>query len=422
MENKKFGLVGKKLGHSHSPLIYEIFGLPDYQLYEKSEDELESFLEDSEIRGLNVTIPYKKLAYQKCDFLSETALKTGNVNTIIKKDGKLHGYNTDYYGFSFLLKEFEKSLEGKTVLILGTGGSSQTVHAVAKDQGASKIVHLSRNPESNTSFDFVDSYDHIEKYKDFQVLINTTPVGMAPEPKDQPISLDHFESLELVLDLIYNPIRTRLILDARERNIPALGGLIMLVAQAKMAAELYLDKEISEEELCITYNILLKRIENVVFVGMPGAGKTTLGSILAQKMDRQHVDIDHYIEMTTQMHSAQWIIEKGESAFRNVESQSVQKVSAMNGLVITPGGGGILNHENRIALKQNSRVYWLTRPLAKLEREGRPLSQDLEALYEARRALYESVSDHAVANEDQLDLIADKIIDEFYSLRGPVCV
>lgn len=422
MEHNKFGLLGEKLGYSHSPQIYEMFGIPGYELFEVPREEVSSFLKTTKLKGLNVTIPYKKVAMEQCDYLSETAKRLGNVNTIRFKDGKLYGDNTDYYGFTFMLKEMNLSFRGKKVLILGTGGSAQTVHVAASDMGAAQIVHLSRNPLTSADWQ-VDTYANIGQYSDFHFLVNATPVGMAPDMMEQAVSLDGFTCLEGVLDLVYNPIRTKLVLDARSKNIPALGGLLMLVGQAKRAAELYLDKEIPEQDICTVYNILLHKLENVVFVGMPGSGKTTIGSEIAQKMNRQFVDIDHYIEMTTNMHPAEWIIHKGEGAFREVETQALHKISSMSGIVIAPGGGGILSNENRIALKQNSRVYWLTRPLAELDRKNRPLSTDLEALYEARRALYEAVSDYAVENEDRnSDLVADKITDEFYKLRGPVCL
>ena len=422
MENSKFGLLGEKLGHSHSPQIYEMFKIPGYELFEVPREDVHTFLKTTQLEGLNVTIPYKKIAMEQCDYLSETAKRLGNVNTIRFKDGKLYGDNTDYYGFTFMLKELKLSFKGKKVLILGTGGSAQTVHAAAQDMGAEQIVHLSRNPQPSHDWK-IDSYDNLIQYADFHFLVNATPVGMAPDLMVQAISLEGFTGLEGVIDLVYNPIRTKLVLDARSRNIPAIGGLLMLVAQAKKAAELYLDKEIPDQSICTIYNMLLHKLENVVFVGMPGSGKTTIGSEIAQKMNRQFVDIDHYIEMTTHMHPAEWIIHKGEGAFREVETQALHKISSMSGIVIAPGGGGILSNENRIALKQNSRVYWLNRTLAKLDRANRPLSTDLEALYEARRALYEAVSDYAVENEDRNShLVADKIIDEFYQPRGPVCL
>lgn len=419
----RYGLLGETLRHSHSPQIYEMFGIPDYQLFSVPKNEIFSFFLSTKLKGFNVTIPYKKIAYDLCDELSYDAKRLGNVNTVSIQNGKLIGYNTDYYGFAFMVDRLNLDFNNKKVLILGTGGASQTVHIAAKDRGAEKIMHLSRNPHRKLDFDLeMDSYENIHKYTDYQIIINTTPVGMFPHANKTPISLDIFSSPEAVIDLVYNPLRTRLVLEAKALDIPVAGGLLMLVAQAKMAAEIYTGKAIDDDEICKVYNKLLNKLENVVFVGMPGSGKTTIGAEIAQKMNRQFVDIDHYIHMTTNLHPAEWIISKGESAFRRVESESLARVSAMNGIVISPGGGGILSPENRILLKQNSRVYWLKRPLAKLARENRPLSMDLEALYEARRALYEAVSDHAVENEDKTEDIADKIVDEFKKPRDPLCL
>ena len=421
MKDRKFGLLGKKMGHSHSPLIYDIFGISDYGLFEKTAEEIDDFVKNTDLDGFNVTMPYKKDVFYMCDVLSETAKRLGNVNTLVKREGKVYGYNTDYYGFDYLLKEFNITLKDKKVLILGTGGAAATVHIVAEDQGASQIIHLSRTGPRDWEY-LSDSYDNLDQYADFDVLINASPVGMFPDSSSQPVNLDIFSNLTAVIDLIYNPLRSKLVLDARSRNIKAIGGLLMLVAQAKKSAELYLDKEIPDHEICTAYNKLLHRIENVVFVGMPGSGKTTIGIEIAHFMDRQLVDIDHYIQMTTSMHPAEWIISKGEKAFREVETQALQKIASMSGVVITPGGGGILSAQNRLALRQNSRVYWLTRPLAKLDRAGRPLSSDLEALYEARRALYESVSDYAIANETDPEIVAQKITEEFHQKRGPICL
>ncbi len=416
----RYGLLGERISHSYSPEIYSMFGIPDYELFQRTREDLIPFLMTTRLKGLNITMPYKKIALELCDELSDTAKRLNNVNTLLFKDGKIYGHNTDYYGFTFMVKEFGLSFAGKRVLVLGTGGSARTVRAAALDLGASRLVHLSRNPDPDADYE-VSSYENKEAYLDFDILINTSPLGTAPDIDKKPLSLDGFTNLEAVIDLVYNPLRTRLVVEAREKNIRALGGLLMLVAQAKKAAELYLEKDIPDSETCRVYNKLLHKVENVVFVGMPGSGKTTIGSEIAQKMNRQFVDIDHYIEITTKMHPAEWIIHKGEKAFREAESEALLRVAAMGGIVIAPGGGGILSHENRLALKQNSRVYWLTRPLAKLDRDNRPLSTDLEALYEARRALYEAVSDYAVKNESKGDFVADKIIEEFYLNRGPVC-
>lgn len=418
MEKHRFGLLGESITHSLSPQIYALFGLPEYELYPVSWEQAAPFFASTQLKGFNVTIPYKKLAYDLCDVLSPEAERLGNVNTVVIKDKKLHGYNTDYFGFLYMMDKARVSFEGKRVLILGTGGVSMTAHIAAQDRGAAEVVRISRHASDEEQ---VDTYENIARYRDFDILINATPVGMSPEPLNIPVNLDHFNRLEAVVDLIYNPLRTRLVLDARARNIKAFGALLMLVAQAHQAAQLYLAREIPEDQICAVYTQLLAKVENIVFVGMPGTAKAAIGNNIAHKMNRPFVDIDHYIHMTTGLHPAEWIVSRGERAFRIAESTALTEIASMQGVVIAPGGGGILTTENRMLLKQNSRIYWLKRPIAKLDREDKPLYADLEALYEARRALYEAVSDYAILNEDSTGNIADRIIEEFSRVRDLEC-
>ena len=416
MGTHKFGLLGETLQYSLSPQIYEMFGLSNYELYSIPKDNIAAFFLSAKLKGFNITTPYKRLAFDLCDHLSEDAKRVGSVNTVVIEKGQLYGYHTEYYGFLFMTDQMKIDFKDQKVLILGAGESSSAVHMAVLDRGAAKITHLCDHVPLDTNFE-VDAFDQIGQYRDYDVLIHTGAVGLGPNAEQAQISLDLFTNLSLVIDLAYHPLRTRLVLDAREKNIPAFNGLLMLVAQSKMAAELYLNKDIPEDEIFRVYHQLLHKIENVVFVGMPGSGKTAIGAEIAQRMNRQFVDIDHYIHMTTGLHPAEWIVSRGESAFRHAESTALAQISAMQGIVIAPGGGGILSFENRLLLKQNSRVYWLKRPMARLDREDKPLTADLEALYEARRALYEAVSDYAILNEDRPSDIADKIIDEFHQKR-----
>lgn len=395
---KKFGLIGGKLGHSYSQLIHSKFADYQYDLCEIQENQLEALLQDEAYGGFNVTIPYKRKVYALCDELSDTAKAVGSVNTVVRgEDGKLRGYNTDYDGFKYLLEVTGIRVEGMKCLVLGSGGASLTVQAVLADLGAGEIVVISRTGENN--------YENISRHFDAEIIVNTTPVGMYPNNGRTPVNLDDFHSCQGVVDLIYNPNKTKLVLDAMAKSIPATGGLEMLVAQAKEASELFQDIDIEDEEIDSAIDAVRSETMNMILIGMPGAGKTLLGGEIADRMGRRFVDIDDMIVEHEGMSIPEIFAQKGESYFRRIESEMLEKACVQNGLVIATGGGVIKKKANYNIVKQNGIVIWIKRDLEKLETDGRPLSQSmpLEQMYEERKAAYSYWSDFFINNNEERD-------------------
>ncbi len=393
---KKFGLIGAKLTHSYSPLIHSKFGDYPYELCEVSESELAALLENEAYGGFNVTIPYKKTVMGLCDELSETAQAIGSVNTVVRgEDGKLRGYNTDYFGFSYLLSSSGIAVKGMKCLVLGSGGASLTVQAVLKDLDASEVVVVSRTGENN--------YENISRHFDAEIIVNTTPVGMYPNNGRAPVNMDDFRNCCGVVDLIYNPNKTKLVLDAMERSIPAAGGLEMLVAQGKEASELFQHKEIENEEIDNAIDEVRSETLNAILIGMPGAGKTLLGGEIADRMGRKFVDIDDMIVAHEGMSIPEIFDQKGESYFRKVETEMLEKACVQTGLVIATGGGVVKKKVNYNILKQNGIVIWIKRDLDKLETDGRPLSQSmpLAQMYEERKDAYSYWSDFYINNNEE---------------------
>lgn len=393
---KKFGLIGGKLGHSYSPLIHSKFGDYQFELLEVKEEELEMLLHNREYGGFNVTIPYKKKVLQLCDVLSDTAEAIGSVNTVVRReDGKLYGYNTDYYGFLYLMKSAGIDPKGKKCLVLGSGGASLTVQAVLRGQEAAEIVVVSRTGENN--------YENISRHFDSEIIVNTTPVGMYPNNGVSLVNLDDFTRCEGVLDLIYNPNRTKLVLDAMAKSIPASGGLEMLVAQAKQASEFFQNTEIEDEAIDSALDEVRSETLNAILIGMPGAGKTLLGGEIAARMGRKFVDIDDMIIEHEGMSIPQIFAEKGETYFRRVETEMLEQACKQTGLVIATGGGIVKKKVNYNILKQNGVVIWIKRDLDKLETDGRPLSQamPLEQIYEERKDAYSYWSDFFINNNEE---------------------
>lgn len=393
---KKFGLIGEKLTHSYSPLIHSKFGDYEYELCEVKEDELASLINSEEYGGFNVTIPYKKKVMEFCDEISDTARAIGSVNTIVRgSDGKLTGYNTDYSGFAYLLKVIGLDVKGLKCMVLGSGGASLTVQAVLRDLGASEIVVISRKGENN--------YENIKCHFDSEIIVNTTPVGMYPGNGRSPVNLDDFNSCQGVVDLIYNPNKTKLVLDAMAKSLPATGGLEMLIAQAKEASELFQGKEIDDEEIENAIDEVRSETLNAILIGMPGAGKTLLGQEIADRMNRSFVDIDDMIVEHEGMSIPEIFEKKGESYFRKVETEMLEKACVQTGLVIATGGGIVKKKINYNIIKQNGIVIWIKRDLSKLETDGRPLSQSmpLDQMYEERKDAYSYWSDFFINNNEE---------------------
>lgn len=382
----KFGLIGGTLCHSASKELHALFGNYNYDMLECDADSAREILLSRRYNGLNVTIPHKKLACGLCDELSPAAESAGSVNTVILKNNRLYGYNTDYSGFSFLLRYNNISVRDKKVLILGSGGASQTVQAYCRDNGTDYRV-ISRSGE--------DNYNSIDRFLDYQVVINATPVGMFPNQNAAPLDISRFKSCEAVIDLIYNPLKTDLLLDAKENGIKAVGGLLMLCAQGAASSMLFTGEEISESEIIAVYNRLLLNRANIVLIGMPGCGKTTLGKKISACLGREFFDIDYGIEKAVGKSAADIITKSGEAEFRKIESTVAAEYSQLTGKVISCGGGTPLKSENRRDLSRNGIVIFLDTPPEKLETAGRPLSQGIspQELYAGRLPFYEKMYD-----------------------------
>lgn len=386
------GLLGERLAHSYSPQLHAMLGGYGYELFEIAPDALGDFLQGGAFDALNVTIPYKQAVLPYCAELSETARQTGSVNTVLRRpDGTLCGDNTDYDGFLWLLQRNGGVQSGEHAVVLGDGGASKTVQTVLRRLGA-KVTVLSRRGENG--------FDKLSEQGDAVLLVNATPVGMYPRNGERPVDLSLLPDCRLVLDLIYNPARTRLLLDAEARGIRCENGLAMLVGQAKRAAELFTGTEIPnsrcEEILCK----LSDQMRNLVLIGMPGCGKSAVGRLLAEKLRRPFYDADAEIEKELGCDIPTVFAERGEAAFREAETKVLERLGKVSGSVIATGGGCVTREENYPLLHQNGTIVWLRRPLDRLPKDGRPVSQstDLTALYEARAPLYERFCDFAADN------------------------
>ena len=401
-----FGLLGRTLTHSLSPQIHAHFYSQPYELFCREPEELDAFFADKSLKAYNVTIPYKVEAYNRCDRLSDTAKKIGSVNTVIRlDDGTLYGDNTDYFGFSYMSASCGADYNGRKVLVLGSGGASLTVCAVAEDCGAREIIVVSRNGENN--------YQNIDLHYDADIIVNTTPVGMYPHNGERLIDLTKFTELQCVLDLIYNPCKTQLLLDAEELGIPHANGLTMLVAQALRSAEQFIDKKLGDDTIDRVYNTILSDQKNIVLIGMPGCGKSTVGKLLCEKLGREVLDTDSEIVKADGRTIPEIFSVEGEDFFRQLETQAVKNVGKQLGKIVATGGGSVMKKENRDALKQNGTVIYLKKDLSLLSLDGRPLSKDEDAvrkIYEARKDTYEAFADYTVEVSDDADITAERVI------------
>ena len=388
----KFGLLGRKLGHSYSPMIFDLMGGYQYDLFEREPEAIEDLLRNEDFNGINVTIPYKKAVLQYLDEIDPLAKRLGAVNTIVKRYGRLTGYNSDYYGFLSLVRRTRIEPQNKKVLVLGSGGASVTVTAVLEDLGA-RVIVVSRSGENN--------YRNLHLHWDASVIVNTTPLGMYPNNGLSPLDVSLFPELEGVLDLIYNPARTQLLLDCEKYGIPGWNGLWMLVAQAKKSAEWFMNTQLPDSLISDIHFKLRDRMENITLIGMAGCGKSSIGCLLAKETGKQFVDADAEVEKLAGMSIPEVFAAHGEEEFRRLETEVLSALGKQSGLVIATGGGCVTRERNYPLLHQNSRILWIRRCPAKLPTKGRPLSQKTSPakLYEERMPLYKLFADAAIDND-----------------------
>ncbi len=407
---KKYGCIGKKLTKSFSKEIHAKLADYKYELIELSEDEVSEFLEKKDFAAVNVTIPYKQTVIPYLDEISDIAKRIGAVNTVVNRDGQLFGYNTDYYGMKALIERVGLDLKDKKVLVLGTGGTSKTACVVAADMGASDILSVSRSKKDK----HINYDDAVMLHSDANIIINTTPSGMYPDTESTPIDITYFNKLEGVIDAVYNPLRTNLVLDAKSRGLKAEGGLYMLVMQAVVAVEKFLDIEIEKEAADRVFSSVLATKENVVLTGMPGSGKSTVGKLI--EIDGYELfDTDAEVERQCGSSIKELIAARGEKYFRDLESKVIRDVSSKGGRIISTGGGAILREENVRALKRNGKVFFIDAELSRLcATDDRPLSDTkdkLIKLYNERIDIYRSTADVVVPDMETPKAEAEFIME-----------
>ncbi len=410
----KYGCIGEHLGHSFSAVIHKALASNPYEIHEVSREGLDRFMQARDFCGINVTIPYKEDVIPHLAGISEQAERIGAVNTIVNRDGRLYGYNTDFSGMSALIERTGVTLQDKCVAVLGTGGTSRTAVAVAEAMEAKTVFRVSRTArEDAITYEALDA-----RREEVEVIINTTPVGMFPRPDAAPVSIDRFPRLCGVIDAIYNPLRPQLVLDAAKRGIPASGGLFMLVAQAVHASEIFLDCTYPADTAERVYRQILSEKENIVLTGMPASGKSTVGRDLARRMNRPFFDLDCEIERVAGCSIPEIFAQRGETAFRDLESRVLrEELAHKNGIVLATGGGAILRDENIDQLRRNGRLYFLDRPLELLlPTEDRPLASSREMIrrrYEERYDRYCATADVRISGEGSVEEVAAAIGKEF---------
>lgn len=405
----EYGLIGEHLGHSFSKEIHNRIADYDYILKEIEPWKLTDFITAREYRGLNVTIPYKQAVIELLDYVDEAALDIGAVNTIVNRDGRLYGYNTDYLGMRELILNNGMDLQDATVLILGSGGTSKTAYKVAESLGAKEIIKVSRHPKNG-------EITYEEAYRDYSyadAIINTTPCGMYPETNGCPIDISRFTNLRAVVDAIYNPLNTRLVLSARQRGIKASGGLYMLVAQAVKASELFFDTTYDPAVLDNIFRSMEGQKKNIVLIGMPGCGKSTIGIALRDRLNREFIDSDAEIVKRAGREIPQIFSEYGEKYFRKLESEVIFDLSKRTGIIIATGGGAVINNKNVEELKKNGELIWLNRPIEGIvPTDDRPLSNDrdkLIKLFAVREPIYRAAADREIDACDSIEGIVERI-------------
>jgi len=402
----KCGLLGQKLGHSYSPAIHGMLADYDYQLFEREPEQLEDFLKNGPWDGINVTIPYKKAVLPYCAQLSETARRIGSVNTIVRRpDGSLYGDNTDAYGFESLIRKNGIDVRGRKALVLGSGGASVMAVAVLKLLGAESVTVISRGGE--------DNYDNLERHAGAQIIANTTPVGMYPNNGQAAVDLTCFPRCEGVLDVVYNPERTALLLQAEKLGIPRAGGLYMLVAQAKRSSELFTGQTIPDSEIDRIEAVLSGQMKNIVLVGMPSSGKSTLAAALGERLGRSVYEADALIAQEAGMDIPAIFAQYGEEHFRALETEILSRLGKLSGAILSTGGGCVTREENYDLLHQNGSIIWLQRSIDKLDKTGRPISlkNNLNELYQKREPMYRRFADAAVDNNGSVAATVEQILE-----------
>lgn len=390
----QFGILGRKLSHTYSPEVHMMLGGYEFGVFEREPEQVEEFIRNGEYKGLCVTMPYKKTVMEYCDEISETAKRCGSVNVIVKRDdGSIYGDNTDYFGLRYLLVSARMDVKGGKCLVLGNGGVAATVRQVLNDMFAGEVVTISRSGENN--------YENLELHHDADYIFNATPVGMYPNNGEAVIDINEFDDVKGVIDLIYNPIRTKLVLDAQKAGIPAFGGLEMLVSQAAPACELFTGKAVDADRIAKVCDQLEEKIENIILIGMPGCGKTSIGGMLSKITGKPFVDSDDAIEEEKDMLCRQIILAEGEESFRKTEADVIKRLCAEGGNIIALGGGAVETPELENLLKENGRVVYIRRDLRELPIDGRPISQDkgVWEIFEERGPKYIEWSDLQVDNE-----------------------
>ena len=401
----KCGLLGRKLGHSYSPQIHRFLGDYSYDLFEREPEYLDAFFADPPFDAMNVTIPYKETVMKYCSEISDSAKKIGSVNTIVRKNGKYYGDNTDYYGFEFILDSVCKDVKGKKVLIVGNGGAAKTAIAVISDRGGVPVVisHKENTPENMK-----------KHHLDTDIIVNTTPVGMYPKNLESPIVLENYKNVQAVVDVVYNPSKTQILLDAERLGIPCVNGLYMLVAQAEKASAIFKGKAFWEVRTSSIVSELELEMKNIVLVGMPGCGKSTVGRKISEKLGRTFKDADDEVLAFSGKTPAEIITNEGETAFRKVETEVLKELCKQSATVVSTGGGCVTVDENFDVIRQNSVVVWVKRPIDKLATNGRPLSkspEELERMYGIRAPKYEKISDIIVENIGDIEKVVSDVLN-----------
>ena len=403
---KKCGLLGEKLGHSYSPVIHSLLADYEYRLYERQAEDLDDFIRSGDWDGLNVTIPYKKAVVPYCTELTDTARVIGSVNTLVRlPNGGILGDNTDAYGFELLLRQAKLDPAGKKCLVLGSGGASVMACAVLRAMGAASVIVVSRKGQ--------DNYENLSKHADADLLINTTPVGMYPNNGQAPVDLRNFRKLSGVADVVYNPARTALLLQAEALGIPHAGGLLMLVAQAKRSAERFSGQDIDNAQITRITEVLSRQMQNIVLIGMPGCGKTKIAKKLSEVLDRPVFEADESIAEQAGMSIPEIFAAEGENGFRARETAVLRELGKRSGAIISTGGGCVTKPENYNLLHQNGVIVWRQRDVSLLSRKGRPisLSRDLNELYTERKPMYERFADIVIPPTETIEEATEAILE-----------